>query len=370
MEIGVLVTGVGSGSTGEQVYRALRQGLRRYRIAVGNVEPARTLVAPDADARVELPPARAEGYLAALARAANAHGARFIAPGTDVELREIAARRAELARLTPAIPLVNGAATIRTCQDKALTAAALARAGFRAPSTFDLAGVEDALEAVARGDVGFPVVVKPRSRGGGSVDVYLAQDEAELRFVAELVLRGGNAILQEYVGDARDEYTVGVLHRPDGSLGGSFALRRDLSTPLSTRLRAPNRTGRAELGPELAISSGFSQGEVDDFAAARGAAERIAGAVGSTGPLNVQGRLVGGDLVVFEINPRFSGTEGIRAMAGWNAPEALIDWHLGFRSPLAGYRARRSFFVRTVTEVELGARREVEAPAVVDAATV
>jgi carbamoyl-phosphate synthase large subunit len=355
MEIGVLITGVGSGSTGEQVYKALHHARRRYRVTVANVDPARAVVAPDAE-RVALPRADAPGYLEALAAAANERGARFIVPGTDVELLRIAEGREALARLTRAVPLVNGASTIRLCHDKGATAAALARAGFRAPRTFDCTSVEAALDAVANGGVGYPVVLKPRQRGGGSADVYLAQDEAELRFFAGFVLRNcGAAILQEYVGDGASEYTVGVLHYPDGALGGSFALRRDLGSLLSTRLRVANRTGRAELGAQLVVSSGFTQGEVDAFPEVRAAAERIAAAVGSTGPLNVQGRLVGRDLVVFEINPRFSGSEAMRAMAGWNAVESLVEWHLGLWPRLETVRPRRCTFVRTVVEYELPA---------------
>jgi carbamoyl-phosphate synthase large subunit len=348
-EIGILVTGVGPGSTGEQVVKALRLGRRRYRIAAGNVEPARAVVAPGTE-RVALPPAREEGYLAALAAEANRLRARFVVPGTDVELRRIAGGREALARLTAAVPLVNDGAVIATCLDKAATAAAVARAGLRAPRTAACESVAAALAAAGPGGIPYPVVLKP-ARGGGSADVFVAQDEEELRFHAvRVLLAGGRAVVQEYVGDAANEFTVGVLHAPDAALLGSVALRRELSSLLSVRSRAPNRTGRADLGGELVVSSGFSQGEVDDFPEVRAQAEQLATALGSRGPLNVQGRLVGEELVVFEVNPRFSGTEAIRALAGWNGPEALVDWHLGLPSALAGFRARRQVFVRTLVE--------------------
>jgi carbamoyl-phosphate synthase large subunit len=360
-EIGILVTGVGPGSTGEQVVKALRLGRRRYRIAAGNVDPARAVVAPGAE-RVALPPARDEGYLAALAAAAERLGARFVVPGTDVELRRIAAGREALARLTAAIPLVNDAAVIATCLDKAATAAAVARAGLRAPQTATCATAGDALAAAGPTGIPYPVVLKP-TRGGGSADVFVAQDEEELRFHAERLLRArGPAVVQEYVGDATLEFTVGVMHAPDGALLGSVALRRELSSLLSVRSRVANRTGRAELGRELVVSSGFSQGEVNDFPEVRAQAERLAEALGSRGPLNVQGRLVGGALVVFEVNPRFSGTEAMRAMAGWNGPEALVDWHLGTRPRLACFRARSRLFVRTLVEHELERPAPVAVP--------
>ena len=63
--------------------------------------------------------------------------------------------------------------------------------------------------------------------------------------------------------------------------------------------------------------------------------------------------VVDGALVVFEVNPRFSGTEAMRAMAGWNGPEALVDAHLGAPGRLAGFRARPRTFIRTLSEHEL-----------------
>jgi carbamoyl-phosphate synthase large subunit len=363
MDITVLVTGVGSGSTGEQVYRALRHGRRRYRIAVANTDLDRTVVAPGAR-RLVLPHASDPGYLEALAAAANAVSAAFVVPGSDLELLRVAAGTGTLARLTRAIPLVNALSTISLCLDKGATAEAIARAGLRAPRTLDCTRVDAVLDGIARERLAYPLVLKPR-RGGGSADVFLAQDEHELRFhAARIVACGSAAVVQEYVGDAESEYTVGVLHHPDGTLAGSFALRRDLRSLLSTRLRVPNRTGRAELGAHLVVSSGFSQGEVDDFPEVRVQAERVAAAVGSRGPLNVQGRLVGSELVVFEVNPRFSGTESMRAMSGWNAPESLVEWHLGLPSAMAGYRARPCTFVRTVIEHKLDrpAARPMAAP--------
>jgi carbamoyl-phosphate synthase large subunit len=317
------------------------------------VDVERSVVARGAP-RVALPKASDPRYLEALAHAANALGARFIVPGSDVELVRVAEGREALARLTPAIPLVNDRATIALCRDKGASAAAIARAGLRAPRTLDCASVAAVLEGIARERLAYPVVLKPRHGGGGSADVYVAQDEEELRFHAARILRGGGAaIVQEYVGDGDSEYTVGVLHHPDGSLAGSFALRRDLGSLLSTRFRAPNRTGRAELGTHVVVSSGFSQGEVDDFALVRAHAERVAEAMGSRGPLNVQGRLVGSELFVFEVNPRFSGTEAMRAMAGWNAPETLIEWHLGLEPAMATFRVRPCTFIRTVVEHKL-----------------
>lgn len=339
----VLVTAVGNGSTGEQIYQALRRGRRSYRLTVTNVGLDRMVVANGARKAV-LPSAGQPEYLEALAAAANLAAARFIFPGSDPELHRITAETAALARLTPAVVLANNAQTIRVCADKQATAEAIATAGLRVPVTVDLTGPDDALPAVRSRGLPFPVVIKPRQGTGGSANVHLAQDEEELRFFVRHAEHGGRGlVLQEYVGDAEQEYTVSVLHYPDGALAGSLAIRRHLTSLLSTKVRVLNRTGRADLGATLAISTGFTQGEVNDFPLVCQAAERVARHVGSTGPLNIQGRLVGRDFCVFEINPRFSGTTGIRAAAGHNGPEALIDWHLGTPSSVGGPLRRGSY---------------------------
>lgn len=348
--VGVLITGVGSASTGQQVYKALLLARRDYRITVANLHEEALVVANGAT-RVLLPAADHPTYVRALAQAAKRGGIRFIVPGSDRELLRVVRDRETLERLSAATLLANNARTIDICSDRKATVQTLTKAGFRTPHTAECPDPRRAVQVAKRSGLRYPIVIKPSHGGGGSANVYLAQDDSELRFFAQYVMRNGVApILQEYLGTPESEYTIGVLSFPDGTVGGSFALRRDLSSLLSTRLRIPNRTARAELGPVLAVSSGFTQGHADDFPEVRAAAERIAAAVGSTGPLNVQGRMVGSDFLVFEINPRFSGTTSMRAMAGWNEPEALIDWHLGRKPTIGGYRSRPTHFTRALVE--------------------
>src|SRR5690606_25764247 len=45
---------------------------------------------------------------------------------------------------------------------------------------------------------------------------------------------------------------------------------------------------------------------------------------GFVGPLNIQGRLTRNGLKLFEMNPRFTGITGLRALMGFNEVEACI----------------------------------------------
>jgi carbamoyl-phosphate synthase large subunit len=93
-------------------------------------------------------------------------------------------------------------------------------------------------------------------------------------------------------------------------------------------MSVPNRTTRQELGERLVISSGFSHGYVERCPDVTEPCESIARALGAAGAINIQCRLVNGDVHVFEINPRLSGTTSLRAMVGYNEPDVLIRRHL------------------------------------------
>lgn len=318
----VLVTGVSGGSIGEQVCKALRLGRHKYKIIATNVSRAPMAVV-EADHYATLPPASSKDYQEELLRLVKQFGVQFIIPGSEPEL-VVLSRHQKMFTNAGVRLLINSPAVIATCVDKLKTFETLTLLGFRVPATL---AVNDLTELDSlMGDP--PWVVKP-VRGGGSTLVFIAQDMDELRFFVRYLLKYGHRpLVQEYVGSLEQEYTVGVLHSPAGDLIGTVVLHRQILSGLSNRLRLPNRTGRAELGPVLAISSGISQGCIVDCAPVRAKAEAIAQALGSVGPLNIQGRWDGKTFVPFEINPRFSGTTPMRAMAGFNEPELLIDWHL------------------------------------------
>ncbi len=135
-----------------------------------------------------------------------------------------------------------------------------------------------------------------------------------------------NFVLQEYVGTRNSEYTVGVLHNNKGMFIGSATLKRDLTQLLSIKCNVKNLTSKRELGEQLVISSGFSQGVLYQDKKIERYCRVIAEKLGSTGPLNFQGRLVEDKFYIFEINPRFSGTSFMRALSGFNEVDLWINY--------------------------------------------
>lgn len=339
----VLITAVGGGGVGEQTLKALRIS-GGYRIVGADVR-ARCAQFALVDVPITLPAASSPDYLEALLRVSSRLGVQAIFPGSEAELKVMSDQRSVLLAAGIFLP-INPKTVIDTCMDKVATAEFLAGNGFAAPRTMRVHALED-LAAVDH----FPVVLKPASGGGGSRDVYIAQTSRELELIGEYILaRETDVMVQEYVGTPEDEYTVGVLHDMDGNFVNSIGLRRLLQGQLHARVRVPNRTGRSELGPSLVISSGVSHGYVDQFPEVTRTCERMAAALGSRGPLNVQCRLVDGEVQVFEINPRFSGTTSIRAMVGFNEPDLLLRRHLLGEALTVRFPYEPALVLRSLTE--------------------
>jgi carbamoyl-phosphate synthase large subunit len=319
-KITVLVTAIGGVGFGEQILKALRIA-GGYGIIGTDTNPFCTnfkLV----ERAFTVPVATDPAYLDAVLSISRAHGVAAVFPGCEPELRRMSAERKCLLDADLFLP-IDLQEVIEVGMDKRVTAAFLDAQGFAHPR-FASVTADDLAEIDW-----FPVVVKPAVGGGGSADCYLAQTPRELALLAELLgERWPQMMVQEYVGRADAEFTVGVLHDLDGKYLNSIAVHRELDGALNVRLRVPNVTERRDLGETLVISSGFSHGLVGPFPEVTRQCERIAAALEVRGAVNIQCRLVDGRVQVFEINPRFSGTTSLRAMVGYNEPDVLLRKHV------------------------------------------
>ena len=321
----VLITGVGGGSIGEQVFKTLTMVKDTYKIIVTNSSSVALAVA-DTPYKEILPNASSDEYLAELTQAIENYKVDFLIPGSEPELLKISQNRQELLKKTTL--LINSDNVISICLDKSKTFTELKNHNIRVPQTWTI----DDLQNESVKEIEFPVIVKPAVGGSGSAGTFLAQDKDEMQFfVRYLIKYGYRVLIQEYIGRYDQEYTIGVLSSPEKEILGTVVLKRDILSGLSNKLKMKNKTSRKDLGEILAVSSGVSQGRIVDEPYIQEQTEYIAKMIGSEGPLNIQGRWDGKNFVPFEINPRFSGTTPMRAMAGFNEPKLLMDWHNGIR---------------------------------------
>lgn len=333
--IRVMVTGVGGGGHGEQIIKALHRSERDYWILGTDLTPACSGFAI-VDQAIVVPKANEPTYIETILELCQRFGIRAVFHGSEPEMYALAAARKQLQNQGIYLP-INPDYVLSICRDKIVTAQTLRKHGFAVPYIREVCSLGD-VDGYDR----FPVVLKPSIGGGGSANVFIAQDKEELKWLAQHLLYScPRFMLQEYVGTPDAEYTVGVLFGMDGGFINSIGVRRIMSTAMSIRLKVKNRTGRAELGDTLIISSGVSQGEIGKWKEVTSQCEAIAKALGPTAPINIQCRLVEGQVQVFEINPRFSGTTSVRAMVGYNEPDVLIRRDLlgEHISPGFGYRA-------------------------------
>jgi carbamoyl-phosphate synthase large subunit len=334
MKVRILITGVGGRSVGAGILHALMRTdnavRRRWETVATDADPfSWGLYVADHNALV--PPASALDYLDRIRELIVVHGLAAVIPGTEPEAALLAAHRDEL----PVPVIANDPRLMPLMTDKKQAEAKLQELGLNFIPCYPWDRHEQAIS-----EFGFPLVVKPTRGTGGSRGVYLVTSRRELESLAPFVRAESMPIVQPYLGDADNEYTVGVLSDKSGNIIDSIVIRRKLVG--MSLLDSKSYGGRT-----ATISTGISQGFVIRHREIQEFCEDLAKRLGSSGPMNFQLREHHGEFYIFEIHPRFSGTTPIRASAGFNEPDILLRNHLhdeefgrlGYRANLAAIRA-------------------------------
>jgi len=317
-KIRVMVTGVGGGGNGEQLLKALKLAETPYHLIGADITPLSKGLYM-ADERVILPPAVDPDYISILTDACKKNCVQVLFTGSEPELKRISGFQDEFRAEGIFLPM-NSKSVIDLCLDKSKTMSFLKENGFYFPQTWTIRNSED-LQSV---DL-FPLVLKPSVGGGGSANSFIAQDKKELELFGCWMLNiYSEFIVQQYIGDADSEYTAGVLCDMEGNLINSIAVKRNILSALSNRLKIRSRY----TGEMLVLSNGITQGEIGRFPEVTSQCEEIALKLGARSAINIQLRFVDGKAYVFEINPRYSGTSSFRAMVGYNEPDLMIRKYL------------------------------------------
>ncbi len=287
----VAVTGV-SGDIGLGTLHGLRAGPRDVHI-IGLDHSADCAGFHLADEGVRVPPVADDHYFDTLCRLLKERSVELLFIGVDSEVPLLAPRREELRNRSGAVPVLLDEKLVRTFTDKLLTSRFLEQNGLPAPAT--LAGemsFEDCTKTLGR-----PYMAKPRS-GHGSFGLAKVDDEhGHLRVQQD---HAASMCFQQLIDGP--EYTCGLLFEKEGQLADHIVMKREL---------AEGRTVMAEVAKELSIER-----FIIDFAAKLPEAR---------GPLNLQLRLTSDDVpLVFEVNPRLSGSTAMRVAVGFNDPWRLV----------------------------------------------
>lgn len=240
---------------------------------------------------------------------------RLLIPLNDLELPYLAKQRDRFLSIGT-IPVVSSPEVIDICFDKFATFQFLQNIGVAAPKTY--LSLAEARTAIARGEISFPLVVKPRW-GSASIGIAYPHDDEELelayRFVKKSVMRSFLAdvsstdpdrciLIQERASGL--EYGLDIINNLEGSYITTFVKQK-----LTMRAGETDR----------AIS--VANAEIKQLGA------KIGQKLGHIG--NLDGDVIVGEkgLYVLELNPRFGGGYPFSQVAGANIPAALIAWANG-----------------------------------------
>ncbi|MEL7568427.1 MAG: ATP-grasp domain-containing protein [Dehalobacterium sp.] len=315
----VLVTGAGS-VYGTGIIRALKASVLPIKILAVDINPyALGLFMADkcfvvAQAGFE------ESYYLFIENLCKNYQIKAIFIGSGREISFYAPKKEMLEKSTGAKVFVSSPKVIKICTDKWLTMTYLHRSGFQVPLTVRYPEDYDRFPLFFN-KTGFPLIVKPRL-GRGSEGVMLIKNKRELW---KNVKGKKKLIVQEYIPGEEQEFTVGVCLDHIGRVISKIALRRYLQEGVSM----------------VAVSDDYH--DIADYCAG------VAGSLNAYGALNLQLRLKEGKPVIFEINPRFSSSTGMRLLLGINEPESLI------RSEVLGQevipeRAKTGLILRQYTD--------------------
>lgn len=312
----VLVTAVG-GIVGQGIIKSLHLANAKgspasYNVLAADASPwAAGLYR--ADQGFLVPGAASPDYLDRIITLAEQNQVDAIFVGADEELAALSSAADRIRKASGAVVISNKPETVAIGSDKWRTYQFMKRHGLPCAES---ALPEDEKRFVK--EFGYPVVVKPRD-GHGSEEFHLARGKDELdQAIAAIQRRSWHPMLQELLAEEDDEFTTGVTVGRDIKVISSIAMRRTLKG---------GQTYKAF---------------VDDFPEVRRAAEKVALRLGGSGPVNIQARMAKGEPKLFEINPRFSASCPIRAVAGVNEPDIL------YRNLVLGEKVRVKVYERLV----------------------
>jgi len=317
-QIHVFVTGAGGGGIGEQIIKSLRNGKNSYLLISTDIR-ASSIAKNISDQFFVIPKADSPNYIDILISICLKNKCSILIPGSEPELLRIS-KSIQLFQQEGIYVPINHHSLIDLCLDKVKFQTFLSKNGFKLCESSILNSQVD-LTLFSN----YPYIIKP-IKGSGSKNVFIVQDYNELKNIFNYLKDESSLLIQEYVGNPESEYTIGVLSNPAGYIK-HIILQRDLSLGLSVKQSVRNKTQKDILGQNLVVSTGLSQGKFVLNELIDNVVQKIVLLLAPTSSINLQCRIHNGDVYIFEINPRFSGTSNLRAMVGFNEPEYIINQH-------------------------------------------
>ena len=232
----------------------------------------------------------------------------------DLELPILAENKAKFEALGVKV-IVSDPQVIDIAFDKYKTAQWVESLGLVAPKSY--VRLADVKEALAKGEIEFPLFMKPRW-GSGSIGLESIADMEELDIYYNLLMKKIKKTILA-TASVGDEYIM----IQEKLTGNEFGL--DIMNDLTGKNVA------VSVKQKLAMRAGETDKAVTvDLPEVRDMGKKIGEALGNIGNLDVDiMQRADGAYCVLELNPRFGGGYPFSYEAGVNMPKAIIQWVKG-----------------------------------------
>ncbi len=267
-----------------------------------------------ADIKLQVPAVYDPAYVDETVRICSDYQIDALISLNDLELPILADNKYRFEKLGVKV-IVSDPAVIDICFDKYKTAQWVESLGLNSPKTY--VRLAEAKDALAKGEISFPLFMKPRW-GSGSIGLETIADMEELDIYYNLLMKKIKKTILA-TASVGDEYIM----IQEKLTGAEFGL--DVMNDLEGNNIA------VSVKQKLAMRAGETDKAVTvDLLDVRAMGKKVGENLKHIGNLDVDiMQRDNGDYCVLELNPRFGGGFPFSYEAGVNMPKAIIEWIKG-----------------------------------------
>lgn len=253
-----------------------------------------------------------ENYIPFLIDYCKNNDIKIVVPLFDMDVLMLSKHKAELEEIGVKV-IVSDEKFVSVCNDKWKTYEFLKENGFNVPKTY--LSLEETLEAIEKGEISYPVVVKPRF-GCGSLAVSMAESEEGLKYyyqrnkraLERTYLKYESAMVQDKIIFQEkikgQEFGVDIINDLDKNFVNAIVKRK-----------IAMRAGETDISETIENEAIFN------------VAKKLGTLSGHIANLDCDIFVSDdGKIYVLEMNARFGGGYPFSHMSGVDLPKAIVLW--------------------------------------------
>lgn len=290
-----------------------------------------TIALQDADGYYISPLIYDENYVDSLLNYCEENDIKTIISVFDIDLLVLSKSKSKIENKGIKL-LLSEETVVELCNDKWKTYLFLQENNIKTPQTFK--NYESVLSAINQGQVGFPIVIKPRW-GMASIGIYIVNDVEELNFFYKKSLKDVNSSYLRFESSFTPNEAILFQEKVIGQEYG-LDIMNDIEgnyicvLPKSKILM---RAGETDLGQTVSKDI-FEE-----------TSKKISEKLRHEVILSVDCFDVQGEIYVIEMNCRISGHYPLSHLAGTNLPKQIVEWREGKPTNLENYKFEIGIFI-------------------------